>query len=178
MPKYAEYVFRDLKPGFAAECLSNKADGVASAIVAGQSYGQGSSREHAALCPMYLGVKLLLARSVERIHAANLVNFGILRLIVADPQAGKAALEAAGYIVKLNEVVAVEVPDDAGGLTRILAKADEARLDIEYMYAFSSAAGQRAIVIMRFSDPDRAVAELQQRGINVVAPVELLDTKQ
>lgn len=84
VPKYAEYVFRDLKPGFAAECLSNKAEGIASAIVAGQSYGQGSSREHAALCPMYLGVKVLLARSVERIHAANLVNFGILRLIFAD----------------------------------------------------------------------------------------------
>ena len=53
-------------------------------IVAGLSYGQGSSREHAALCPMYLGVKVLLARSVERIHAANLVNFGILRLTFCD----------------------------------------------------------------------------------------------
>ncbi len=116
--------------------------------------------------------------NIQTLMIADTAEFGILRLIVADPQAGKAALEAAGYIVKLNEVVAVEVPDDAGGLTRILAKADEARLDIEYMYAFSSAAGQRAIVIMRFSDPDRAVAELQQRGINVVAPVELLDTKQ
>ena len=98
--------------------------------------------------------------NIQTLMIADTAEFGILRLIVADPQAGKAALEAAGYIVKLNEVVAVEVPDDAGGLTRILAKADEAGLDIEYMYAFSSAAGQRAIVIMRFGDPDRAVAEL------------------
>ena len=102
MPKYAEYVFRDLKPGFAAECLSNKADGVASAIVAGQSYGQGSSREHAALCPMYLGVKLLLARSVERIHAANLVNFGILRLIFADD--ADYARIADGDVLEINDV--------------------------------------------------------------------------
>ncbi len=49
-------------------------------IVAGESYGQGSSREHAALCPMYLGVKAIIAKSVERIHAANLVNFGIISL--------------------------------------------------------------------------------------------------
>jgi aconitate hydratase len=46
--------------------------------VAGVSYGQGSSREHAALCPMYLGVKAVMAKSMERIHAANLVNFGII----------------------------------------------------------------------------------------------------
>jgi aconitate hydratase len=54
-------------------------------VVAGESYGQGSSREHAAICPMYLGVKAVLAKSFERIHAANLVNFGIAPLVFADP---------------------------------------------------------------------------------------------
>ncbi len=49
-------------------------------VVAGLSYGQGSSREHAAICPMYLGVRAVIAKSFERIHAANLVNFGILPL--------------------------------------------------------------------------------------------------
>jgi aconitate hydratase len=81
VPKYSEYVFRDVKPGFAEECKKNRAAGIGSVIVAGQSYGQGSSREHAALCPMFLGVKVVLAKSVERIHAANLTNFGILRLV-------------------------------------------------------------------------------------------------
>jgi aconitate hydratase len=81
VPKYSEYVFRDVKPGFAEECKRNQAVGIGSVIVAGQSYGQGSSREHAALCPMFLGVKALLAKSVERIHAANLTNFGILCLV-------------------------------------------------------------------------------------------------
>lgn len=50
-------------------------------IVAGESYGQGSSREHAALCPMVMGVRCVLAKSIERIHQANLVNFGILPLL-------------------------------------------------------------------------------------------------
>ncbi|MCX6668165.1 MAG: hypothetical protein NTV74_08060 [Euryarchaeota archaeon] len=49
-------------------------------MVAGVSYGQGSSREHAAICPMYLGVKAVIAKSMERIHKANLVNFGIIPL--------------------------------------------------------------------------------------------------
>jgi aconitate hydratase len=80
VPKYANFVFRDLEPRFAELCRAAREEGLASAIVAGASYGQGSSREHAALCPMYLGVRLLLAKSVERIHAANLVNFGILML--------------------------------------------------------------------------------------------------
>ncbi len=84
IPKYSEYVFRDVRPGFAAACRKNKEEGLASIIVAGLSYGQGSSREHAALCPMFLGVKAVIAKSVERIHGANLVNFGILRLTFMD----------------------------------------------------------------------------------------------
>ena len=64
--------------------MENKARGVHNVIVAGDSYGQGSSREHAALCPMYLGVKAVIAKSFERIHAANLVNFGIIPMVFAD----------------------------------------------------------------------------------------------
>ena len=74
----------------------------------------------------------------------------------------------------MTDVVAVEVPDDAGGLAHILAHADVAELNIEYMYAFSTAVAQRAIVIIRFTEADRAVTELQQRGVNVVAPIALL----
>lgn len=84
VPKYSNYVFYHIDPEFAPRCAKNKAEGLGSVIVAGLSYGQGSSREHAALCPMYLGVKILLAKSVERIHAANLTNFGILQLSFAD----------------------------------------------------------------------------------------------
>ncbi len=54
-------------------------------IVAGESYGQGSSREHAALCPMYLGVKAVIAKSIERIHRANLINFGIVPFEFENP---------------------------------------------------------------------------------------------
>jgi aconitate hydratase len=80
IPKYAEFVFEGVDPGFSKKALENKKKGVHNIIVAGASYGQGSSREHAAICPMYLGVKTVIAKSFERIHAANLINFGILPL--------------------------------------------------------------------------------------------------
>ena len=85
VPKYATFVFEGVDATFAERCLVNKEAGTHNLIVAGESYGQGSSREHAALCPMYLGVKAVLAKSFERIHAANLVNFGILPLTFVDP---------------------------------------------------------------------------------------------
>ncbi len=81
VPKYAQFVFENLDPEFHKRCLENKAAGGHNVIVAGESYGQGSSREHAAMCPMYLGVKAVVARSFERIHAANLINFGIAPLV-------------------------------------------------------------------------------------------------
>ena len=80
VPKYSEFVFEPIDPTFPKRALADKKNGLSTIVVAGESYGQGSSREHAALCPMYLGVKAIIAKSVERIHAANLVNFGIISL--------------------------------------------------------------------------------------------------
>ncbi|NLF31702.1 MAG: aconitate hydratase [Planctomycetes bacterium] len=88
VPVYARYVFdcfnTDGEPTFAQRCLAARERGAASIIVAGDSYGQGSSREHAALCPMYLGVRAVLAKSIERMHFANLVNFAVMPLVFAD----------------------------------------------------------------------------------------------
>jgi aconitate hydratase len=80
VPAIAEYVFSYVDDGFVdrAKALGG---GV---IVAGENYGQGSSREHAALAPAYLGVRIVLAKSFARIHQDNLVNYGILPLIFAD----------------------------------------------------------------------------------------------
>jgi aconitate hydratase len=83
--KYAEFVFEREDPTFSKRALDNKENGVHNIIVAGDSYGQGSSREHAAICPMYLGVKMVICVSMERIHRANLVNFGIIPAVFANP---------------------------------------------------------------------------------------------
>ena len=81
IPKYASFVFLPVDSTFSSRALEKKAAGEGGFIVAGSSYGQGSSREHAAICPMYLGVKAVVAVSIERIHQANLCNFGILPLL-------------------------------------------------------------------------------------------------
>ena len=85
VPEYSKYVFEPCDATFHDRCMDNKAKGVANVIVAGESYGQGSSREHAALCPMYLGVRAVIAKSIERIHRANLINFGIVPFEFEDP---------------------------------------------------------------------------------------------
>ena len=89
VPQYAKVVFNCFneidKPTFAERALEIKQKQIAGVIVAGQSYGQGSSREHAALCPMYLGVRAVIAKSIERIHRANLINFCIVPIEFADP---------------------------------------------------------------------------------------------
>jgi len=85
IPKYSEFVFENVDASFAKRAAQIKKSGKHNIIIAGLSYGQGSSREHAALCPMYLGVRAVIAKSFERIHAANLINFGILPLTFTIP---------------------------------------------------------------------------------------------
>ncbi len=79
IPAISEHVFEGLDPDFAARARES-APGI---VVGGENYGQGSSREHAALAPMYLGVEAVLACSFARIHKANLVNFGIMPLVIS-----------------------------------------------------------------------------------------------
>ena len=76
--RYSQFVFEHVDGEFPQRAASHRDAGLHNVIVAGESYGQGSSREHAALCPMYLGVKAVVAKSIERIHRANLINFGII----------------------------------------------------------------------------------------------------
>ncbi len=80
VPKYSEFVFEIIDDTFYKRAVEYRDRGKHNIIVGGVSYGQGSSREHAALCPMFLGVKAVIAKSFERIHSANLINFGIIPL--------------------------------------------------------------------------------------------------
>lgn len=125
VPKYAEFVFEPVDSTFSKRALENKKQGVHNVIVGGESYGQGSSREHAALCPMYLGVKAVVAKSIERIHRGNLVNFGILPLYFEDPKdydkidqndkismpdVRKSLIENTEKLVMVNETKGVKIP--------------------------------------------------------------------
>jgi aconitate hydratase len=82
VPFLADYCFEKIDPGFAARAKKSGS----CAIVGGDNYGQGSSREHAALAPLHLGVKFVLAKSFARIHRSNLINSGILPLVFVHPE--------------------------------------------------------------------------------------------
>ncbi len=116
IPAISEYVFHNIDPAFPRKALELKEKGGV-VIVGGENYGQGSSREHAAIAPMYLGVRAVIAKSFARIHRANLINFGILPLIFKNPEdyerisqgdflritgIKKALLEGAGEIAVEN----------------------------------------------------------------------------
>jgi len=81
IPAIAEHVYEIVDPTFPAR--AREAGG--GFIVGGENYGQGSSREHAALAPMYLGIKWVITKSFARIHKANLINFGIIPITFDNP---------------------------------------------------------------------------------------------
>jgi hypothetical protein len=111
---------------------------------------------------------------IRALYLADTQEYGILRLIVADWQKAAGLLEAAGFIVKVTEVLAVEVADRPGGLADVLDALVGSGINIEYMYAFPYMRGDQAIIIFRFNDPDAAIERLQTAGINLVASEELL----
>lgn len=115
VPLYSKYVFNcfneEGKPTFADRALALKAQDRCGVIIAGESYGQGSSREHAALCPMYLGVRAIVAKSIERIHKANLINFAIIPIEFANP-ADYEAINADDEIAISDLTAAIQGRDE------------------------------------------------------------------
>jgi aconitate hydratase len=116
IPKISEFCFEGIDASYAARALAVREQG-GHVVVAGNNYGQGSSREHAALAPRYLGLRAVLARSFARIHRMNLVNFGVLPLAFAEP-ADYDALQP-GDVLELEGLhAALERGDELTALAR------------------------------------------------------------
>ncbi len=137
IPEYAKVVFNcfneDGHPTFAERAAAVRDAGKSGVIVAGESYGQGSSREHAAICPMHLGVRVVLAQSVERIHAANLINFGILPLLFASVE-DRSKVET-GDAVQIDDVRAQLAVDQP--VTVTVKKADGRTFNVTCAHTLS-----------------------------------------
>ena len=133
IPAIAEHVFVRVDPGFVKRARALSAAGGNGVIVAGENYGQGSSREHAALAPRHLGIRAVLALSMARIHRANLVNFGILPLVFADPADYAKVAEGAAIRIPLAALTPGGVCDvEIAGVGPVPVKNDlsAAELDI------------------------------------------------
>jgi hypothetical protein len=113
--------------------------------------------------------------NIITLSLADTQQFGILRFIVRDWQKAKTVLEHAGCVVQATDMVALEVPDQPGGLAHLLDSVDQCGLNIEYMYAFTEHRNDKAVMLFRFEDADAAVLNLNQRGINVLGHIELFE---
>jgi len=97
-----------------------------------------------------------------------------MRVVVKDWARARQVLEAAGQVVKVTELLAVDVPDKAGGLAKVLAAFEQAGLSIEYMYASGVGVhGKTAALLFRVEDPDGAAAKLAAAGVPLVSAEEL-----
>jgi len=104
---------------------------------------------------------------------ADTEKYGILRVIVKDWRRAKEVLEGAGCVVNVTDVVAVRVASRPGGLAGVLAVIEEARINVEYLYAFSARRGEVGILIFRFQSTEAALAALKAKGVIVLGSAEL-----
>lgn len=114
------------------------------------------------------GVLAAAGVSIRALSLADTSDFGVLRLIVDDSAGATDALRKGGFTVGKTDVVAVEVEDQPGGLHRILTVLDRAGVNVEYMYAFVSKAGDTAVMVFRFDNPEQALGVLGDHGIRVL----------
>ena len=102
---------------------------------------------------------------IRAVSIADTTSFGILRLIVDDPDRAKMVLREAGFTVSITEVIAIAIEDKPGGLSKALRVLSDAQISVEYMYAFLSREDKTAYVIFRVEDNDEAVQALRKEGI-------------
>jgi len=116
--------------------------------------------------------------NILTLSVADTHQFGIMRLIMREWEKAKQVLEAAGCVVNVTEVVAIEVPDRPGGLAGLLDALEAAGMNVEYIYAFSFRRTDKAIIVFRFEDPDAAIELLKASGVNVIGGVELYNSAE
>lgn len=111
--------------------------------------------------------------NIRALSIADTSDFGILRLIVSDPDKAYQVLKEKGFTVSTTEVIAVRVPDTPGSLATVLEQMTEAQLNIEYLYAFLGTAENDALVIFRVEDISKAKEAFARKGIKFLEEEKL-----
>ena len=111
--------------------------------------------------------------NIRAMCMADTSEFGILRLVVDDPEKGKEALEENNFLVKITEIIGVEMNDTPGGLTNVLNIIKDNEIDLEYLYAFTHEKEGKAILLLHSDDIDRLISVLKDSDITVVQSDEV-----
>lgn len=118
----------------------------------------------------------LLATSkidMRAMSVADTTDFGILRLIVNDPEKARGILTDAGFIASINDVLAVEIPDSPGALSEVIRSLSGDGINIEYLYAFLTTKKDNAYVVLRVADNGAATAVLAKNGVRSIGEDEI-----
>ncbi|MFZ5753347.1 MAG: ACT domain-containing protein [Bacillota bacterium] len=111
--------------------------------------------------------------NIRALSIADTSNFGVLRLIVNQPDTAYNILKQNGFVVDITEVIAVEVPDQPGGLAGTLEILEKKNINVEYMYAFLGTTSQDALVILRVENIAGAVETLEAANVKVLEGEEV-----
>jgi len=126
---------------------------------------------------LYDAIRLLGEKGIDikTLSIAENEDFGILRMIVDRPEQSLEVLKAHDFVASMTDIVAVEVDDHPGGLACVLKVLEENKINIEYMYAFVEKRVDRAILVFRFDDLDKAIEILTKNGIRVVGKKDIVN---
>ena len=111
--------------------------------------------------------------NIRALCVAETIDYGVLRLIVSDPERAKKALTDSGFTVTETGVLVAEIPDRPGGLARAIERLAAGGLNIEYVYAFVTSSGESAFVVFRLEGVDEAARILSDAGIRVLSGEEV-----
>ena len=111
--------------------------------------------------------------NIRAMCMADTSEFGILRLVVDNPEKGKEALEQNSFLVKMTEIIGVEMNDTPGGLTSVLNIIKENNIDLEYLYAFSHDKEGKAILLLHADDIDELIEVLQKNNVTITPAEEV-----
>ena len=111
--------------------------------------------------------------NIRAMCMADTSEFGILRLVVDDPIKGKEALEENNFLVKITDIIGIEMNDAPGGLTSVLDVIRDNLIDLEYLYAFSHNKEDKAILLLHAEDIDKLIDVLSKNNIPIVSAEEV-----
>ncbi|MDO5859168.1 acetolactate synthase [Methanobrevibacter sp.] len=111
--------------------------------------------------------------NIRAMCMADTSEFGILRLVVDDPEKGKEALEKNNFLVKITDIIGVEMNDTPGGLTTVLKIIKDNEIDLEYLYAFSHDKAEKAILLLHADKLDELIEALEENNIIIVQAEEV-----
>ena len=113
--------------------------------------------------------------NIRALTIAESEGYGVLRMVVNRPQEAMRLLKSKAFVANLTDIVAVQVEDKPGGLASVLKVINDQDINVEYMYGFVEKFSERALMVFRFEDPDKAIAALTKNNVKVISKEEMVN---